>query len=270
MFFGSGGQSVLGEWASFLGTANGSDLTFLEENMTQEDFNRVLSQIPSRGIYWREHLWVFSSIPSITGASGSGAEALALAQSAGSATNFGEARARLNTTNGAYVGQYFNAYKFYLGSGIVRYEARILCSSIITNSPRFQFGLTSGTSPAAGADQVDGCYIESDPAVSANWLRVTSKASTRTRNISGTTTGSAVAVTNASHIFVVEVNADASSVEFFVDGTSLGVETTNIPLTTTNLSPGYTAYMATYASGNNVIYADYFETFCLFTTQKTS
>jgi SO2946-like, C-terminal domain len=73
------------------------------------------------------------------------------------------------------------------------------------------------------ADFVDGVYFEYNPAVSANWFRCTSSNSVRTKTDTG------VAATNNFVAFRFVVNAAATSIEFFIDGTSVGSNTTNIP-----------------------------------------
>jgi hypothetical protein len=231
------------------------------------EWEEFQAKIPHRGVHWQTHFWE-TALVGFAGASGNSGERIALSQTA-SGQDIGQARARLISASGSYASDGYGT-KFYLGQGKVVYEARVLLTASGTNSPRIAFGISSNTSPAAGADQVDGCWIEYDSTVGANWLRVTANATNRTRNASGYLTGSAVAFASTSHILRIEVNAAASSVEFFVDGTSLGVETTNIPGTSTNLFPFWSGYLSAWTSGSMLLYFDYMKTYCIFTSAKTS
>jgi hypothetical protein len=233
-----------------------------------EEWEEFQAKIPHRGVHWETHFWE-TALVGFAGASASGGERIALSQTA-SGVQMGEARARLTTGSGAYGSDGYGT-KFYLGQGKIVFETRVTSVQAGTLGYRLAYGISSNTSPAAGADQVDGCWIEYDSTVGANWLRVTSRASSRTRNASGYLTGSEVAYSlSASHILKIEINADASSVEFFVDGTSLGTETANIPLTTTTLLPFRSAYCSSWSSGSLSEYFDYMKTYCIFTTAKTS
>lgn len=73
-----------------------------------------------------------------------------------------------------------------------------------------------------GGDPTNGVVIHYDRDGSANWQRMCVK-------VSGGTTqnASSVAVTTGNH--VLTIIGDEDSVEFFMDGVSLGTETTNIP-----------------------------------------
>lgn len=92
------------------------------------------------------------------------------------------------------------------------------------------FSVIAGFFDTLGADQADAAAFvyENNGGVgtcadSANWQRYTASNSVRTCNASSTAVGTGWTRLR------VEVNADASSVEYFVDGASIGTETTNIP-----------------------------------------
>lgn len=79
------------------------------------------------------------------------------------------------------------------------------------------------TDAFGGTAPVDGAYFKYDRNTSTNWIRGTSSNSTATE----TATSTAVA-TGWTKLKVV-VNAGGTSVEYFVNGSSVGSNTTNIP-----------------------------------------
>lgn len=80
-----------------------------------------------------------------------------------------------------------------------------------------------GNSSGAG-EFTDGAYfVYSHGINSGNWRASTANSSTRT------TLDSAVAVDTDYHLLTIDMNAAGNSVEFFVDGVSIGTITTNIP-----------------------------------------
>lgn len=121
-----------------------------------------------------------------------------------------------------------NTSPLILGSGVIIVDFIIHIPVLSTASEEFIFscGVTDFYNVFGGSaitnDQVAFIY---DRTQSTNWLAVTRSGATETV-ASG---GSSVAVdTNWTHARIV-INADATSVEFFIDGTSLGTSTTNIP-----------------------------------------
>jgi hypothetical protein len=117
----------------------------------------------------------------------------------------------------------FNYPMFVLGGGVIvmNFVIQINTLSDVTNRYTFQVGFGD----TSAADQVNGCYFQySDNLNSGNWVLTTAKASTRT------STNTAVAVATGWHNFQVTINAAASSVNFTLDGVSLGNIVTNIPI----------------------------------------
>lgn len=117
-----------------------------------------------------------------------------------------------------------------LGGGLWVYEALINIAALSTSAQRYQL-VVGFMDTANAANQVDGAFLLYDEggvstgsAASANWQCVTASNSTRTF----TTTGTAVAAAAFVRLRI-EVNAAATSIEFFVDGTSVATHTTNIP-----------------------------------------
>lgn len=119
-----------------------------------------------------------------------------------------------------------------LGGGIWFYETAFNIATLSTSSERYQW-LVGFIDTATAANQVDGAYVlydeggvSSGSTAAAYFQSVTSSNSTRTFNSSHTqNTVSA----STWYRIGVEVNADASSVSFYKDGTSFATHTANIP-----------------------------------------
>jgi len=110
--------------------------------------------------------------------------------------------------------------------GLFGSDQEFWCSWLV-NIPTLADGsqdyeLWAGFIDHAGAgDPVDGVYLHYDRDVSANWIRGASSNSTHTQN------ASSVPVATGWH--VLSVRCDGTTAEYFVDGVSIGTETTNIP-----------------------------------------
>lgn len=86
--------------------------------------------------------------------------------------------------------------------------------------------LVHGTSDKSDNPTHDnGICIKYDKAVSANWILVTAKGAARTTHTSS------IPVTVGQHKVAFWVNADATSVSYYIDGVLAGTVTTNIPNT---------------------------------------
>jgi hypothetical protein len=115
---------------------------------------------------------------------------------------------------------------FILGGGAisVNWVIKIGTLSSVTN----RYTIRCGLGTTAGADQVNGCYFEySDNLNSGNWVGKTAKASART------SANSAVAATATGyHNFGITINAAATSIAYFIDGTQIANSpiATNIPV----------------------------------------
>jgi hypothetical protein len=90
-----------------------------------------------------------------------------------------------------------------------------------TNRYQYVFGLLDGTSLSG---IIDGAYIAYDDATSGNFICTTESNGTQTN----TTTGITVAAATA-YDFRVEVNAAATSVNFYIDNVLVATHTANIP-----------------------------------------
>lgn len=153
----------------------------------------------------------------------------------------GEARFRLSTNAG-----YFNAFamgsvphgNFYgLGKMVITYRFFLPVFGG-GNAGKYQFGLL-GTSVAADADQVNGLYLEYDNDSSANWRYCGAKASSRSK------TSSSLAVATGIHTGQIIINAAWTSVEFRVDGTSLGTIADSYYIPTAGVGIGLCGYKRT-------------------------
>lgn len=146
--------------------------------------------------------------------------------------------ANVNTTTASagagdiYIGHTATA-NFILGGGITSYETLIWLPSLSTSGERFSclIGFSSGVLNQNNSfNNIAFLYDEGNIAfagaggASANWRAVTTDSGTRTFTDTG------VSVNAGAFIKLrIVVNANASSVEFFIDNTLVATHTTNIP-----------------------------------------
>lgn len=115
-------------------------------------------------------------------------------------------------------------YVCYLASnGSMIFETAIQLSALANLGTPNSFFVRAGFGDSDNADFTDGIYFEYDLNNSANWRYCTANGGARTKNNSTTAVS-----TNWTRLKIV-VNAAGTSAEFFVDGTSVGTQTTNIP-----------------------------------------
>jgi len=129
------------------------------------------------------------------------------------------------TTISGYAVLHLNIYyyNFLFGAGVYTLETDIYISNLstVTETYTLRFGFGDNIS----GDMVDGAYFEyTNTGSTPNWYRCTASNSTRTK----TDTGVAAAAGTWTRLKVV-VNANGTSVEFFINGVSVNVNTTNIP-----------------------------------------
>lgn len=143
---------------------------------------------------------------------------------------FGTATINTQTnTNGGY--QYrgtTSAIQF--GGGQYRWDSRVRIPTNSDGTNTFQF-LCGFWDTISGVNQVDGIYflydsqgVSTGSAASGNWQIVTASNSVRTF----TTTGTVIDNSNLQKLRI-DVNADATSVTFYINDVSVGTHTTNIP-----------------------------------------
>ncbi len=121
-----------------------------------------------------------------------------------------------------------------LGAGRTIFETAINIATLSNSTDRYQLviGLHDTMTAANQTDAVAFVYdeggVSTGSAASANWQLVTASNSTRT----WTTTSTAVAAGSWIKLRI-DVNAAGTSVTFYINGTSVGTQTTNIPTGTT-------------------------------------
>ena len=118
------------------------------------------------------------------------------------------------------------ANTFNLGNAKTWLEARVVITTAEDGTNRFSTRVGFGDADAA--DFTDGAYFESSLAgnASANWFRCTANNGTRTKTDTGV-----APVAGTYQRLRIKVNAAGTSVDFEIDGVSVGSNTTNIPKT---------------------------------------
>lgn len=149
-------------------------------------------------------------------------------------TRPGVARFATSTTTNGYAGFYTGAINnpaswINLPNGTSYFKASININTLSTAGERYAFriGLANGML----GDFTSGVYLEYDESASANWRIKSANFGTRTTTTSGT------AVATGWQTVELLVNSGGTSVEFWVDGVSLGTIPTNIPGAGNGLGP---------------------------------
>lgn len=127
-----------------------------------------------------------------------------------------------NPTGGAIYGT--SGAMILFGGGIWKFGARVQIPTLSDGTEDFQVrvGFQDG---GANAEATDGAFFRYQHSVnSGKWQRVTRSNSTETATDTGSTPSAATW-----YVLEIVVNAAASSIEFFVNGVSVGSNTTNIP-----------------------------------------
>jgi len=115
---------------------------------------------------------------------------------------------------------YLNQFTFGAGVYTIEIDVYITTLSDGTDTYSLWFGMGDDTT----AEPTKGVYFQYASGTSANWYRCSATASTYTR----TDTGTAV-VAGAWIRLKIVVNSTGTSAEYFINGTSVGTNTTNIP-----------------------------------------
>jgi hypothetical protein len=150
-----------------------------------------------------------------------------------------------------------------LGDGETAFETSLYIPTLSDGTNRFVvyagFGDTFLT-----ADYVDGVYFRySDNLQAGNWEIATASNSTRTQSDSGI----AVAAATWYNLAAV-VNAAGTSVEFFIDGVSVGTITTNIPTGASRVFSPNVRLHKSLGTTNRTMYEDFFQIRKLFTSLR--
>lgn len=120
------------------------------------------------------------------------------------------------------------AFGFVCGNGKITFDTMVNIPTLATGAQDFDVYVGIGN-PLTEPDY--GYYFKYDRGTSANWLRVTSTGGVKTSVNTG------VAVDVSWFHFTIVVNSDNTSVEFFINGVSVGSSTTN--LTTAYINPTF-------------------------------
>lgn len=142
----------------------------------------------------------------------------AVANTAGEQNHPGIRKISTGTQTTSYAGMNWRTTSIYAAGGDVNIW-------IVRTSANTGVNIYVGLNDTyTSAEPTDGYYFEFDPATSANWRIVAANSSTRTK----TTTSTAV---SAATWYKLEfrVNSANTSVEYFINGSSVGTVTTNLP-----------------------------------------
>jgi hypothetical protein len=190
-----------------------------------------------RGVqYFTDYDNTASSTPNFTQfSSGAGASVIRQVTTIPNATTnqIGFAQFQTGTTSTGYITQTnegFVASQFIFGGGAWVFETFVNVETLSDASNRFRFVSGFGNAPTNGAD-TNGAFFTYDEgatqngtAATPNWQCVTSVSAVRTL-----TTTTSVVTAGAWVKLRIEVNAAATSVTFYVNGTLVATHTTNIP-----------------------------------------
>lgn len=169
----------------------------------------------------------------------------------------GVAKVQSAAGGGNYALMFQNPF-IILGGGVVTYETLVQVETLATAGNDYTCRIGFGDS-TTGADNANGAYFEYNRGTSANWIIKTASASTRT----STTTSTAVSAGSWVKLKIV-INAAASSIEFFINGSSVGTITTNIPGVVVGLQ-----YQQTRVAGTPVGFdVDYMRAYQIFTSAR--
>ena len=151
--------------------------------------------------------------------------------------------------------------EYGLGEGTLTFTAYIKIPTLSDGTNTFTVKVGLGTSVTAVAD-TDAIRFVYASATSANWRYSTIASSAETVTSSSTAVG-----TGWTHLKWV-LNAAGTSVEFFVDGVSLGTNTTNIPLNSSGMSYIHLIIKSAGTTSRDLS-VDYVEFYNTFTTARS-
>jgi hypothetical protein len=149
-----------------------------------------------------------------------------------------------------------NAQQFQFGGGNWMYESYIEVNTLSDATNRFRFISGFGNIANSGAETHGAFFTYDEGGVSngtiasPNWQCVTTVASVRTL------TTTSVAVTTTWTKLRIIVNADATEVKFYIDGTLVATHTTNIPVLPTRFKVKQ-MIAKSLGTGNRFVYCDY-------------
>ena len=162
------------------------------------------------------------------------------------------------TSAGAYgAGIFGNGGSFLIGGGQISFETLIYITylSILLDEYDLRFGLLDALSTGSAiADAVDGVYFEYDRNSSVNWRTCSANNSVRTK-----TNSSTAVVAGAWTKLKIVINAAATSAEFFVNGSSIGTVTTNLPTGAGRVCGPEIHIVSSNGASDKTVSVDYFD-----------
>jgi hypothetical protein len=176
--------------------------------------------------------------------SGSGGGAYS---SAGSSGHPGVMRVSSGASSGGFVHAYDSADSMVFAGaaapGLMVWEACVQCLYDSTGTV-MRLGLSDGRVGTGTAAPNNGVYFEYRKDTSANWRYCTTKTGT------GTPTTSSTAVNLVGGWIRLRIEFDGTTVTFYVNGTSIGTLTTNLP--TANVAPWFFCTQTTAAAFTSI------------------
>ena len=175
----------------------------------------------------------------------------------------GQWRFRLNANASARAEIYHDSQTtadLYLGKGTIIMEARLLIDvlSNATDEYKIYFGLQD---QRFSATLTHGIFFTYDRVTATTW-----DGKTRNSGTSTTVTGGTVVADTWVTLRIV-VAADGGSAEFFINGSSIGTSSTNMPSTSTSLRGSLGIYKTAGTTATNFMYLDYIYIGHFYTTE---
>ena len=167
---------------------------------------------------------------------------------------------RLTTGSSAssgYSNLYLGTNCILLGSGILAIESLIRVPTLSTSAERFVIRI--GLGDALTGNFTYGCWFEYSELDSANWRMCCANSSVTK------TTSSTVVAENTWVKLKIEINAAGTSAEFFINGTSIGSVSTNLPSSICSPRLNITKSVGTTA---RLLDVDYYQLQYNFTTSR--
>lgn len=180
----------------------------------------------------------------------------------GIANHPGIAELDAGTTNAGTAGVLTGPASLLFGGGVLDLSWLVMIPTLSTGVETFTF--RAGFLDVATGAAVDGAYYECESNGNANWVTTTANNSSRTL-----TTSSVPVVAGQWYSLRVLVNADASRVNFLVDGVDTGSpHTVNIPSTAGRLTGIGASIVKSAGTTSRVARADYCSFSQIFTAAR--
>ena len=158
--------------------------------------------------------------------------------------------------------------QFRIGGGAIKVQMIVQVPTLSDGTNEFTFRGGFG-STWTGVSTTNGIYFEYNDgggaAPEGNWACVTRSGGTST-----TTDSSTTVVAGDWYLLEYVINAAGTSVEFFINGSSVGTNTTNIPSTTTDMGGGWIGIAKDAGTTDRSVYIDYWSLWQNFTSDRNS